>query len=135
MTGTLAIACLLLLGPSALFAKDFSCPVSIAVSEKLAQPLPEGWTSQAPNAPRYFSGVTFFDGNPQDNQSIAPTRDTPVKGHERLAVWQFGPSGGVWMGCRYIDSATVLTRALPESVRECRVVYAAGGVVKNIECH
>jgi hypothetical protein len=52
-------------------------------------------------------------------------------------VWQLGGSGsgGVWLGCRYTDSGTVLVRELPTGIRECQVVYAAGAVVKSIDCH
>ncbi|MDE2368026.1 MAG: hypothetical protein KGN16_03565 [Burkholderiales bacterium] len=79
--------------------------------------------------------MTFFDGDPQENRSIAPTRDTPTAGNRRLAVWHFGSSDvPVWLGCRYLNTGVMLTRRLPASYRECRVSYAAGGVIKGIDC-
>ena len=130
-----ACSCVSLFGATRLVAAELSCPATIAVNEALTQAPPPGWTSESSGTPRYFSGVTFFDGDPRDNQSIAPTRDTAWKAHQRLAVWQLGSSGGVWLGCRYTDSATLLVRELPAGIRECQVVYAAGGVVKSIDCH
>lgn len=131
----LTLSCVWLCGAPPLMAAALSCPPTIAVTEALTQPLPPGWTSESSRTPRYFSGVTFFDGDPRDNQSIAPTRDTAWKTDQRRAVWQLGGSGGVWLGCRYADSGTVLLRELPIGIRECQVVYAAGGVVKSIDCH
>jgi hypothetical protein len=129
-----ACSCVSLFGATRLIAAEFSCPATITVNEALIQVPPPGWTSESSGTPRHFSGVTFFDGDPRENQSIAPTRDTAWKAHQRLAVWQLGSSGGVWLGCRYADSATLLVRELPAGIHECQVVCAAGGVVKSIDC-
>lgn len=123
----------LAVGPAC--AAQEACPASISVTESLDQPPSETWSAQYEHAPRYLAGVTFFDGDPQENRSIAPTRDTPTAGNRRLAVWHFGSSDvPVWLGCRYLNTGVMLTRRLPASYRECRVSYAAGGVIKGIDC-
>ncbi|MBU6257760.1 MAG: hypothetical protein KGL18_08520 [Burkholderiales bacterium] len=132
-----AIAALALssLPASRAHAAEVACPASIKVAETLDPPPPESWSAQYDHAPRYLAGVTFFDGDPKENRSIVPTRDTPTAGKRRLAVWRFGSSAvPVWLGCRYLNTGVLLARRLPDSVRACRVSYAAGGVVERIDC-
>ena len=88
------------------------------------------------NAPvRYLAGVTFFNGDPQENQSIAPSRDTALKGRSRIAQWHFGSSTeSVWLACRYLDTGISIVRRLPASYKECQLTYGPGGVIKTLSC-
>jgi len=117
------------------FAENVECPPVISVKESLEQPHPDAWIALQDNSTRYLAGVTFFDGDPKANMSIAPTRDSPVSGRDRVALWRFGSSGvPVWLGCRYLDTGVFLTRKLPASYKECRVLFAPGGIIKTINC-
>jgi hypothetical protein len=116
-------------------AAELSCPSSISVNESLATALPDGWSSHVDTSPRYLQGVTFFDDNPEKNASLAPTSDKASSGNERIAQWRFGSSGvPVWLGCRYEGTHVMLTRQLPISYKECRLVYGPGGIVRKLSC-
>ena len=115
-----------------------ACPASIDVQETLgSSSAPAGWTATLDASPRYLDGVTFFDGPPDKNQSIAPTVDaTPVKGRNaRVATWRFGTSGEpVWFACRYGGSRVVLSQVLPVATKSCAVTYGAVAVVVAVDC-
>jgi hypothetical protein len=117
------------------FAENVVCPSSIAVKESLEHQAPEGWATQYDNSIRYLVGVTFFDGDPKENKSIAPIRDSPLSEKDRISLWRFGSSGvPVWLGCKYLDTGVSLTRQLSISYEECRVSYGPGGIIKAINC-
>ncbi|WP_410449882.1 STY0301 family protein [Paraburkholderia sp. UCT2] len=116
-------------------ATELACLPSISVNESLSQPISQEWTPQMDTSPRFLQGITFFDDDPKKNASIAPTSDTALSGHERIAWWRFRSSGvPIWLGCRYGGTGIVLTRQLPASYKECRLVYGPGGVLKKISC-
>jgi len=117
------------------FAEEVACPPSISVKESLEQPAPDKWSVRIDTSARYLAGVSFFDGDPKEAKSIAPVRDFPLSGKDRVALWNFGPSGEpVWLACRYLDTGISLSRQLSSSYKECRVTYGAGGIVKAIAC-
>ncbi|WP_139350436.1 STY0301 family protein [Rhodanobacter sp. B04] len=112
----ITLLCLSIVWASQLFAENVSCPESISVAEALHQPPPEGWAMQSYAPVRYLAGVTFFDGDPKENQSIAPARDIATKGRERIAQWRLGSGAEpVWLACRYLDTGISLVRRLPAS--------------------
>lgn len=116
-------------------AENVVCPSSISVKESLDHPAPDGWATQFDNSARYLAGVTFFDGDPKENQSIAPTRDAPSSGTNRTAVWRFGSSGvPVWLACQYLGTGISLSRQLPSFYKECQVVYGPGAIIKSVSC-
>jgi hypothetical protein len=115
-------------------AAPLTCPPSIAITEALSGNPPEGWQSSSDATPRQLAGVSFFDGDPKQQRSLAPTRDTRA-GKDRQATWQFGQTDEpVWLSCRYLDTGVVLAKPLAKPLHECRVVYGAGGIVKTITC-
>lgn len=121
--------------PCVAFAEQVTCPQQIVVKESLDQSLPEAWQSTADASPRYLAGVSFFDGDPKENRSIAPTSDSRARGKDRVALWRMGSSGApVWISCHYLDTGISISRQLPLSYRECRVTYGPGGVIRYIEC-
>ncbi|WP_429295937.1 STY0301 family protein [Paraburkholderia atlantica] len=116
-------------------ATESTCLPSISVNESLSQPTSQEWIPHMDTSPRFLQGVAFFDDDPKKNASIAPTSDTALSGHERIARWHFRSSGiPVWLGCRYEGTGIVLTRQLPASYKECQLVYGPGGVVRKIGC-
>ncbi len=116
-------------------AETVECPPSISVKESLDQAPPPTWVAQQDNSTRYLAGVTFFDGDPKQNISIAPSSDSLSQGKNRVALWRFGSSDvAVWLGCRYQDTGIFLTQKLPAAYKECRVLYAPGGIIKSINC-
>lgn len=116
-------------------AEPIACPPSISVKEALDKTAPEPWAARFDASSRALAGVSFFDGDPNDQRSIAPVRDSPLAGRDRVATWRFGTSSvPVWLVCRYLDSGATLSRPLPTTYRECRATYGAGGIIKAIDC-
>jgi hypothetical protein len=125
---------LLTLWPGATLATNLGCPQPIRISEQLAEPAPDTWSAATDTSARYLEGVSFFDGRPEKQASLAPTRDAK-SGRHRVAIWTFGESGvPVWIVCRYLSSGIMLQKPLPASYRECRVSYGAGEMITAIEC-
>jgi len=129
-----ALISLLVLLPYSAFAGKLECPQPIRISEQLAESAPDGWSAATDASPRYLEGVSFFDGPPEKQASLAPTRDAK-SGRHRVAVWTFGESEvPVWVVCRYLSSGITLQKPLSTSYRECRVSYGAGEMITAIEC-
>jgi hypothetical protein len=125
---------LLTLWPNAALATKLECPQPIRADEQLAESAPDGWSAATDASPRYLEGVSFFDGPPEKQASLAPTRDAK-SGRHRVAVWTFGDGEvPVWVVCRYLSSGITLLKPLPTSYRECRVSYGAGEMITAIEC-
>jgi len=66
-------------------------PPRIEVNQRLAVQFP-GWSAISDQIPQQFAGLTFFDGNPRDQASLAPDKQTTVNG-KTVALWTFGVSG------------------------------------------
>lgn len=118
-------------------AVEVQCPASIAIKETLDQTPPDKWAVRADTSIRYLAGATFFDGNPDQQRSLAPSRDlfSPGKGKDKLAIWQFARRDvPIWLSCRYQDTGISLTKELPNTFKECRVSYGPGLVIKSIQC-
>lgn len=111
------------------------CPDSIVVHEALAKAAPTGWETRQHPVPKRLDGIAVFDGDPERQFSLAPTSEEE-SGEGFAAFWSFGEDPApVWLSCRYVDTALTLVRQLPTGVRECRVHYAAGRVIRSIDCH
>jgi len=116
------------------------CPEHVSVEQKAVAP-PAGWTVGASKAPHRLEMVTFFEGPPEEEASLAYD-DIKNAGKESVAVWTFATSPrGFWISCGYSGTAVVLSRRLPAGVKTCRVTYdktvqSAAGLpdIKKIEC-
>ncbi|MFC0400782.1 STY0301 family protein [Paraburkholderia rhizosphaerae] len=116
------------------YAEDLPCPPSIAVNESLNQPAPEGWRVEHGISDHFLAGVTFFDGDPKDRMSIAPTHDEQT-GRENTSTWDLGSgSTRVWLACRYLDTGIMFSRPLPKTFTTCRVVTGPGSIVRSVSC-
>ena len=120
------------LGPARLFAADpVQCPPRIEVNQRLAVQIP-GWSAISDQIPHQLAGLTFFDGNPRDQASLAPDKQTTVNG-KTVAVWTFGVSGRpIWVACRYAATDVMLTRELPRAVRTCSIAYATRETIDGL---
>jgi hypothetical protein len=115
-----------------LFAADpVQCPPRIEVNQRLAAQIP-GWSAIPDQIPHQLAGLTFFDGNPRDQASLAPDRQTTVNG-KAMALWTFGVSGNpIWVVCRYAATDVMLTRQLPKPVRSCSITYATRETIDGL---
>src|SRR4051794_32118851 len=101
------------------FADSTICPATIDVHQQLATP-PSGWALMTDDAPHQLSGVTFFDGTPQEKASLV-YNDMKKIGGKQIASWSFAPKSGrqTWIACSYSATDIELTKALPASTRSC----------------
>ncbi len=99
-----------------------SCPDTIDVKQQLSSPI-EGWKAGLDSLPHRLALITFFDGPPEDNASLAPV-SSRVAG-KQIATWLFGSrsSRAIWLTCGYAGTAVTLSKSLPASVTSCAVTY------------
>jgi hypothetical protein len=132
---------LVLISASALQAQDAYCPPSVSVKQAV-DAVPDGWFAGQDKSPLQLSALTFFDGPPVEEASLA--YDSWTK-HNGLAhgVWHFTPNTmrGTWLSCHYSGTNVVLNKKLPPSTSECTVTYdpkvtiAGNPEIKKIDCH
>ena len=109
------------------------CPPAIQVRQQLAAPV-RGWTASTDAAPIQLSGLTFFEGRPEDQASLAPDE------RKGIATWTFGSGQSIWVMCHYSGTSVTLTRQLPPNTSKCEVTYrtnvtiAGLPVIEKIDC-
>ena len=121
-------------------AEPVQCPAQLQVRQQVAAPV-TGWLAAADNLPNILAGITFFDGKPENNASLAPDKQTRLNGKD-LAVWNFGEyrSRSVYISCRYAWTSVTLQREMPKEIRSCAVTFnprqtvAGLPVIEKIDC-
>ena len=121
-------------------AQDAYCPKSISVTQT-ADKVPDGWTAGQDKSPIQLSALTFYDGPPDQEASLAYDSWTKRSGLA-YAVWHFTPNSGsgTWLSCHFAGTNVVLSKKLPASTSECTVTYdpkvtiAGNPEIKKIVC-
>ncbi|MGH8632766.1 MAG: STY0301 family protein [Burkholderiales bacterium] len=137
-----AIAFLVLVSPES-GAQPFAtttCPQKIDVEQRVAA-LPEGWEAGQATGTVVLVSVAFFDGPPAKQAALKYDSEDRQK-RDRVAFWNLPPGArGYWISCGYANTTAVISRRLPDSIRNCAVTYeprkrgAAGPpAIKNITC-
>lgn len=117
-------------------ADQLVCPASIQVKEELNEPTPPTWAVRSDSSAHYLAGISFYDGEPANDISIAPTRDAPSSKSNRVASWNLQTNANqVWLSCRYLDTSITLSKPLPKPYKDCKVLYGPGGIVTSINCN
>ncbi len=106
------------------------CPAQVTVRQQLASPV-AGWTAAADKSPNALAGITFFDGRPEDEASLAPDKTSRQNGKD-LAFWTFDAARPVFLVCRYAWTNVTLQRELPKGVRGCTVTYNSRETVAGL---
>lgn len=108
--------------------EELTCPSYAAVSQKAATP-PPGWdvTSQSNEAMLHnVSGVNFYDGPPNDLVRLTPSDEKTV-GNKSSAIWKLykkrNSGQGFWIECTYTYTHVVLSKRVPDSIKECSVYF------------
>jgi hypothetical protein len=131
---------LFLAGNGALAADGIQCPAQVQVRQQIATPI-AGWSAGADKTPNQLSGLTFFDGKPEEEASLAPDSQTRQNGKD-LLVWNFGADSNrpTFLVCRYAGTNVTLQRELPKGTRSCKVTYnpkqtiAGLPAIEKIDC-
>ncbi len=141
MTGALKLPLLgiALVSTIAFAADPIRCPGAVEVHQQIATPV-RGWTPAADPTPLRLAGITFFDGGPKDQASLAPDRESKDNG-KTVATWNFDGSGrGIWVACRYASTNVTLTKELPKAIKACSITYTAHQsisglpVIEKVDC-
>jgi hypothetical protein len=119
---------LLTAGLGAQASEGLMCPPTVSVSQKATIP-PPGWdaSSRSDEAMLHnLSGVNFYDGPPSELVGLTPN-DGKTVGNKSIAIWKLDKkrnSGqGFWIECTYTYTQVVLSRRVPDSIRECSVYF------------
>jgi hypothetical protein len=119
---------------------DVSCPLKIEVAQTLTAPA-AGWTEGLERLPTELSGLTVFDGPPEELAALVPDGgDEDDKTTTEFWTLAANPRG-YWITCHYSSTTVTLTRRLPDSATRCEVVREkeiafTGGqkVVRSMTC-
>src|SRR5215471_20234466 len=85
----MTLLCGLLISSDYIQAKDpVQCPPQLQVRQQIDAPVP-GWSAAVDKLPNLLAGLTFFDGKPEENASLAPDKQMRQEGKDVL-VWNFG---------------------------------------------
>ncbi len=95
------------------------CPAALSTVQS-APDAPPAFTVQSTTEPSSFRNVTFFDGPPAEQASIAPESDDGVR-----STWTFDPAApkGIWVACGYQGTQITLQQQLDRGVRKCVVAF------------
>ena len=107
------------------------CPAKIEVRQTLAEEI-AGWLIGYEALPHSLSGMTFFEGKPEEMASLAPDNQSATGG-ENVAVWNFGVmSRPVWVACHYAGTGIILQRQLPKNTQSCSITYSARDTIAGL---
>ena len=116
--------------PFAVHASDpsqgtMTCPSHVkleSVSVKTTEAT-EGFTSSATRTAQRLTGFNLFDGPPEQEGSLKPTRTIRSVSGE-ISYWKFdaGAADGVWMTCDYAEGAVRLVARVSPSASSCEAV-------------
>lgn len=115
-------------GLGAQASEELVCPPTVSVSQK-ATTSPLGWdaSSRSDEAMLHnLSGVNFYDGLPSELVGLTPGGGKTV-GNKTVAIWRLDKKRNsrrsIWIECAYTYTHVVLSRRVPDSVRECSVYF------------
>jgi hypothetical protein len=116
------------------------CPGALTTKQE-AMSVPGGFTATVDLKPSPFMGLTFFDGDPKGEASLAPDEEKHV-GDTIVSTWAFPPgnSRGNYLQCAYFGTSVALQRKLDPMISKCVVTYDTheeiGGLpfIRRIEC-
>ena len=117
-----------------------TCPATLNVDQHATTPSSD-WTLSYSATPPSLEMVTFFDGPPSDNASLAPDNEKSIGG-EIDQTWKLPKSErGYWMQCAYSNTSAVVSRKLPAGDLRCEIVlerdvHTRSGInsLKKAEC-
>jgi len=107
-------------------SEELSCPPTVDVLQQAITP-PSDWNvGRRSNEAMLHSvsGVNFYDGPPSELVGLTPNDGTTV-GKKRIATWKLykkrNSGQGFWIECMYTYTNVVLSKRVPDSIRECSV--------------
>lgn len=99
------------------------CPSEVDTQQQLTAAVP-GWRDLRSKTPHRFSQVTFYDGQPAEQVSLAPDATRKVRDRE-VSTWRFASTSErrIWIECGYAGTSISLAQELPAGTKSCSVSY------------
>ena len=103
-------------------AEEVGCPAQIVTAQALTKAVP-GWTERNDTSPNVLAGLTFYDGRPEEQASLAPD-EKHVKG-KLVETWELfpNPPRQNWIECVYAGTSIKIAKPLPREIRGCMVTF------------
>jgi len=102
--------------------QEVGCPAQIVTTQTLTRG-PSGWTERKDTSPNVLAGLTFYDGRPEEEGSLAPD-EKHVKG-KLVESWELypNPPRENWLECVYAGTSIKIAKPLPKEIRSCTVTF------------
>jgi len=115
-------AALVTLCGSAFAAESDICPAHLETQQSAKAPYPFQAVPDKHASP--LMGITFFDGDPKDEASLAPDREKKLAA-TTVSTWTFdaGKKGSTFVRCSYFSTSVQLQRPLTPTPGTCAVTY------------
>lgn len=105
--------------PMAVNAAGTICPDFVDVQKSIKN-LPKGWATTIKEQRIPLHHVGIFDGPMEEMASMIPDVD-----EDTYATWDVSTyKRGVWLGCFYDGAIIMLSKRLPDNLKECKVTYS-----------
>lgn len=119
---SLFISMVLLIFTHPTYAKqpiEIKCPAQITTKETLANTIPY-WHATIQDTTHPWRAVTFYDGDPRDNASLAPDKE-----NKNQSTWQFTSprERDIYIACGYYRSSIELNQTLAKNITSCTISY------------
>jgi hypothetical protein len=103
-------------------ASPVQCPSTVTVKDQELAQAPADWTVVHAQQPHRLAGVTFYEGPPEQEASLAPDSRRKITAQKETQTWRFlGP--GIWIACSYSATDLALAQPLPKNTSSCTVTY------------
>jgi hypothetical protein len=98
------------------------CPAHLETRQSAKAPYPYQLVPSEDASP--LMGVTFFDGDPKDEASLAPDDEKKAAGTS-VSTWKFATDdkSGTFVRCSYFGTSLQLQRRLVPTPGTCAVTY------------
>ena len=106
------------------------CPdeIQLESAQLKSDRLSSGWASSSYSGPVRLTGVSLFDGPPQEGAQLKPAN---AETSDSNTVWHFSPiASNLWLRCDYASGLFSLSMKVQEPVAECRAVLMKTGLPK-----
>lgn len=102
-------------------ASTFTCPERIDATSSLSGSY-AGWEAVSAPLPQHFERISLTSGSPEQQATLVPDSST-----KRSILWKLSDKDEYWVACHYLFSNLLLTRKLPDGLRECSVKLVPAG--------
>jgi hypothetical protein len=103
--------------------RQFVVPLEIS-TRQVINSVPEDWSVINDSTSSRLSGVTIYDGFPEENASLVYYKELNKK-RTLVLLWTFSgkEKNGIWIVCRYSGTSMQIKKQLPAGIKELRITF------------